>query len=383
MLALATSWHPRCGASSPARLLQSQPAVLRQLWDSCGGLTDKRLITFGVSRELVGALAGSVSVSPAWCQPTSYWRDPPCCVYAAGSGIHVLEKNYSLNQEFAEFSMVLPSAIEENGRTPANKAMWRWGGETSQTADGMVNSKWWVVYCDMSRWLPSEVCISRISGSHGGERLGPSSGGTVCRLKVPFLMGFFLSKFDPDEAAMVTADHANGSLVISVIDVEATFSTGAAKLLSETKWLIYDYNCFVLSGMIFHHQTTGSRSFVIVTHSTMPDFEESEAFIVEESTSCQRKIDGYFREVSQLNESLFCVSLSAEYQLWEARVAREQPLRRVSICHHDVVTAECGLLFHRTQGNSVVNVTHAATGMLILSFTVPPKSATHISGFLL
>ncbi|KAH3731502.1 hypothetical protein Pelo_17663 [Pelomyxa schiedti] len=343
-----------------------------------GGRIDKRLITFGVSRALVGVLVGSVSVSPAWSQPTSYHATPPpCCVYAAGSGgIHVLERYYSISQRFAEYCIVLPSAIEENGTTPANKVL-RWNGEASSV--GTVNGKWWVC-CDMCGWMSSEVSISRISIC---ERLGPSSGGTVCRLKVPFLLRFFLSKFNPDEAAMVTADRATGSLVISVIDVEATFSTGAAKLLSETKWWIYDSDCFVLSGMIFHHQTTGSRSFVIVTIPTRQGSDESEAFIVEESTSCQRKIDGYFREVSQLNESLFCVSLSAEYQLWEARVAREQPLRRVSICSPDVVTAECGLLFHRTQGNGVVNVTHAATGTLILSFTVPPQATTHISGFLL
>ncbi|KAH3731503.1 hypothetical protein Pelo_17664 [Pelomyxa schiedti] len=371
-------------------------------------------------RSVVG-VAGPVCVSPAWSAINSPARERnyvrPRCV-AVGNTFHVLEnaKIYTDCEVFREYTLKLPPPQPPTTTTPTTKATAKATGKKSCTAkcnnnnnqsgeglwvlrddarllsSGHVNNKWWVC-CNRAT---DEVYISRISGFIS-QRNGRSTSSlasppvayTLNSLKdtsMFSLFGFFFSKSNPDEAAMVTAHHNTyytvKSFIVTVIDVERTVQAHTAKQLSKTKWMIYDCDVGIRSGMIFHNQTTGLRTFVVVTQRHGP-FEPQELFVVEEDTGSQRRFEDPFEEVSQLNDTVFCVSLSSEYQLWEARVNRQQPLRRVSICSPDVVTAECGLLFHRTEHNSVINVIHASTGALILSFKVPPQATTHISGFLL
>ncbi|KAH3731504.1 hypothetical protein Pelo_17665 [Pelomyxa schiedti] len=416
LLALAASSHPRCGSSSPARFLASQPALLPQLWDYClslvppvnsvsltsrpphtswpkttsigvvvKGENDKRqLLTFGVSRSLVGVV-GPVCVSPAWSSPPGKLSHGfPECV-AVGNTFHALEAYETYyyrtgDTMLRQYTLKLPPQPPQPTAKATKATSAARYNNSNQSGEGL-----WVLR-DNESILSSGAYISRISDCISQRNGKHASSPAVCTLRDPCLLGFFFSKTNPDEAAMVTANHRMYHKVkfyiITVIDVETTFKAHTAMQLSQTKWMIYDCDVAIRSGMIFHNQTTGSRTFVVVTEKYGP-FEPQELFVVEEGTGSQRRFEFPFQAVSQLNDTVFCVSLSSEYQLWEARVDRQRPLRRVSICSPDVVTAECGLLFHRTQGGNVINVTHALTGALILSFTVSPHATTHPSGFLL
>ncbi|KAH3722871.1 hypothetical protein Pelo_18423 [Pelomyxa schiedti] len=368
------------------------------------GLDTRQMITFRVLRSLVGVV-GPVCVGPAWSpaqipEMRRVYSLPQCVV--VGNTFHVLETSmirltsYKMLNEYTlkrppNPSTTTTTTTTTNGVSTANKynkseGLWVLRGDAPVLSSGHVNNKWWVccdtTYTDSAGAYISRIsdCISQRNGKSGSSSASPP---VVCTLLYPRLLGFFFSKSNHDEAAMVTANctsHQVGLFCITVIDVESTFQTRAAKQLSQTKWMIYDDDVAIKSGMIFHNQTTGSRTFVVVTQRC---FEPRELFVVEEGTGSHRRFEFLFQAVSQLNDTVFCVSLSSEYQLWEARVNRKQPLRRVSICSHDVVTAECGLLFHRTEHNSVINVIHAATGSFIFSFTVSPQATTHPSGFLL
>ncbi|KAH3766929.1 hypothetical protein Pelo_1199 [Pelomyxa schiedti] len=430
LLALATSSHVRCGASSPARTLASQPAVLRQLWESIlsfvppvrsvsltsrpliaplharwptttsigvvvSGCSDsdkdtRQLLTFGVSRSLVGVV-GPVGISPAWSpaqvpEIKRYYGDPQCV--SVGNAFHVLEKAQVDKNGciVSEYTLRQPQPPNGHGLHKSNGGgEWVLSDNGSVLSLGNVNSKWWVC-CSMLVQVSSKVSIARVSRllmCQSTSASASASAHNVCiTLKEPSLLGFFFSHNNPDEAAMVTTNNqafGNELLRITVIDVERTFLSGSTKTLGTTIWMIYGGgHTYIQSGMMFHNQTTGSRTFVVVTQRTC--YDPQELFVVEEGTGSQRRLESPFQAVSQLNDTVFCVSLSSEYQMWEARVDRQRPLRRVSICSPDVVTAECGLLFHRTQGGNVINVTHASTGALILSVNVPTHSSIHISG---
>ncbi|KAH3722709.1 hypothetical protein Pelo_18586 [Pelomyxa schiedti] len=202
---------------------------------------------------------------------------------------------------------------------------------------------------------------------------GPSA------LSCDSLISFFFNKSNDDEAVVVVK-----GFTMVVVNLAESFSSGVARVLSETSWGSSKPNMYssLESVLVFNNVKHAGKRFLIVLLTTDVFVrEEGSSFCNQDALLCTEALG-----LSQLNDTMFCVSLIEEYQLRDANNPAT-PLRTIPIVgcvERHLVTAENGLLFHhhQTEEGTEIHVTEPSTGALVLFLTgIPPHSAVSISSF--
>ncbi|KAH3760591.1 hypothetical protein Pelo_7596 [Pelomyxa schiedti] len=377
--ALATSSHSRCGARSPARLMTSQPALLIQLPNSGRSWPPSQSTASSVSVfewDHDGVLHyEAMSVAPIRdTLLTNIAPESSNNKHGVGTGMvvnGVCEMVFSIAA--SSFLLRVPSVVTDDGEG-GNKGSELLIHKEGAFDVGSANCKWMVHSCMGLRGFRlvrlSDCSAKRIPVSESGERMRA--------LYDNQLVSVFFNKSNEDEAVMVV----EGFTMVAV-DLAESFLTGFARVLSETSWGIRKPSMYsaIENVLVFNNGThSGNRLLITLLRRKVIVREEGTA-------SWGSIISKNVLRLSQLDDTMFCVSLTAEYQLWDSTNIQAGPIP-ISCDHRDgaqpFVTAERGFLFHHQirQKGTEIHVTGASTGVLLMHLTnLPPHSKVAVSSF--
>ncbi|KAH3732070.1 hypothetical protein Pelo_17095 [Pelomyxa schiedti] len=350
-VALVTSSHPRCGASSPARCVFSIRPLAESLWDAIVVSTTLDCVlvvgpsykyVHHVSFGLCGALS-SVSRSPAlldvprharrWLTPRLFTHQDAAC-----------ESTITVQRIGAAKPSKIPGSYND-----------------------ALNGKW-IVACGRKSTTDSETGLPVVCNSISVRKIVHSGGGgggiktVVSEAVVVTLSGPLddcgirpaFSRMNQDEVLL--QGYYDYHLVLTLIDVEATFQSKKAVVLCCSD--LGEISCCYEQMPIAMRRKDGAPVFLV-----RPSARRNEVVAVD-STTCTPKVvsNKCGGSLTQVSSSVFCVGNWElwSFELWDCNNL-DQPLRamRPGADHYDQVIGGSGFLFALSDGKVVVMEAHS------------------------
>ncbi|KAH3767074.1 hypothetical protein Pelo_1054 [Pelomyxa schiedti] len=337
-VALMTSSHSRCGAHSPARHVCCVAPLAHQIWRDWvvstsrkfalvidersgggGGAADRYSIVtwsvaFDVSLTTLGMITRDVVVSDAkgWVAP----------------GVTVLKKQQpGSGCTYLCLHKAESAAVDSLGRN--ERHVRNHGG---LDCCGALNAKWWVTLGWRARTNGASITITRLNTSQGipKERTMPDAKVSMLLPEsVSRTMRTFCNHTVPDEVLLTSSCCETTTISFTLFDVLKTYEsqkfTALIQTSTESRQDSFGPGTSLQSPdaalVLRRKKTDGAVIFIVKSYGNF-------VFQVEADTGTARVLSARCSDLSQLDDSVFCVGRAWDnsYQLWDCNDTR-QPLR--------------------------------------------------------
>ncbi|KAH3761161.1 hypothetical protein Pelo_7012 [Pelomyxa schiedti] len=341
MLALALASHPRCGRSSPAGIMG--PDIHHHLWlswccscgndDRCSYGTSRFCIVigidlehcvlrFGISRDLL-----SVAQSPQWLP-------------------------WGLFHRWVDYDRYLyPIILRESGRETIELRSCEPGDSMTELMSNVrparqqlqpCNGKWYL-WCHHSATVMVIINLCCSGKRPADTRVDVNLPGVEGRRIQCVTLGTYSCV---DEVVVVSClSDGSSSVWFLVLDLRKTYTVKSAVVLSRTECR---FPQVIYAAPLLMKKRTGQRVFIV--HGA-----NQRANLVcqfEEGTGCMTEVARGSATLSQLDDSLFCITMVTEsedsgtsFTLWDINNPT-RPIKTVSCESWSTAIASSGFLFH-------------------------------------